>query len=626
MNFSNLYLAGKQDGKRVIQWPCAFFRAVLAAVGAVALFLTTYLVWFLLARPRSMGFLETWMDPRNHFGTGLLVFVAAVLALAVAAPLLWPVLLPVDGLPELSALPRSTRAGRLVLFGLACLATVVALFYAEENWRGKRAWDKFKSEVEAQGQRLEFSAFIPPPVANEENFAMIPLLAPLYDYKPGSQEWREPGACERAQTFARRYRAAEQLLDFAPWERGTNTWLLPWTPLRAWQAALLQATNPAAGSPRNQIPVTFAATNATLRDAAVGVLAALAESGPVIEELRAAARRPHARFNIPYDQEFSTGQFICLWHVNTLRNACEVLRLRASAELALGQTGATFADVQLILDLAETVRDEPFAFSFEIRTHSLSQCIQPLAEGLAAHQWSEAQLRAVEERLARLDLCADARRVLEAECASCVALVEHFRRSSNKRTFLARFGELVESHQARDVRVCAAAAPAGWSYREQIRLVSAIRNGVLPAIDTARRRVAPGEVRKAQQMLESVRAQSEWDSFFQHEFFLRAGNWWHWTMPAERAARTQAALDAARLACALERCRLARGELPESLDALVPQFVAKLPPDIINGEPLKYRRTEGGQFVLYSVGWNGTDEGGVVPKDWVWRSLQEPGN
>jgi hypothetical protein len=86
------------------------------------------------------------------------------------------------------------------------------------------------------------------------------------------------------------------------------------------------------------------------------------------------------------------------------------------------------------------------------------------------------------------------------------------------------------------------------------------------------------------------------------------------------------------LACALERYRLAQGQYPEDLNALVPRFVALLPHDIINGQPLKYRRTDHGQFILYSVGWNEKDDGGVVatikadpPRqdilqgDWVWQ-------
>ena len=98
---------------------------------------------------------------------------------------------------------------------------------------------------------------------------------------------------------------------------------------------------------------------------------------------------------------------------------------------------------------------------------------------------------------------------------------------------------------------------------------------------------------------------------------------------AERFAHAQASVDLARVACALERYRLAHGEFPEALDVLAPKFIPALPHDVINGEPLKYRCTDGGQFVLYSVGWNGADDGGTFAfkygrpdsekGDWVWK-------
>ena len=98
----------------------------------------------------------------------------------------------------------------------------------------------------------------------------------------------------------------------------------------------------------------------------------------------------------------------------------------------------------------------------------------------------------------------------------------------------------------------------------------------------------------------------------------------------KKFAFAQASVDLARVACALERYRLAHGEYPEKLDALVPQFIEKLPHDIINGQPLHYRRMDNGKFVLYSVGWNETDDGGQVAftksgsvdrekGDWVWQ-------
>ena len=112
-------------------------------------------------------------------------------------------------------------------------------------------------------------------------------------------------------------------------------------------------------------------------------------------------------------------------------------------------------------------------------------------------------------------------------------------------------------------------------------------------------------------------------------------------------AISQSSVDMARTAVALERYRLAHGGYPDSLDALAPQFMEKVPHDVIGGGPLHYRRTSdpssqssdaaGGQFVLYSVGWNEKDDGGVVALDgpfgksgnvnfnqgdWVWRYPQ----
>jgi hypothetical protein len=86
----------------------------------------------------------------------------------------------------------------------------------------------------------------------------------------------------------------------------------------------------------------------------------------------------------------------------------------------------------------------------------------------------------------------------------------------------------------------------------------------------------------------------------------------------------------ARVAIALERYRLEQGSYPGSLNALAPAFIRALPHDIINGRPLHYYPTSDGQFVLYSVGWNERDDGGVVALtkkggvdinrgDWVWR-------
>ncbi len=71
---------------------------------------------------------------------------------------------------------------------------------------------------------------------------------------------------------------------------------------------------------------------------------------------------------------------------------------------------------------------------------------------------------------------------------------------------------------------------------------------------------------------------------------------------------TQIALS--RAAIGLKRFHLATGEYPESLAELVPTYLPHVPIDHCNGRPLRYRRDSEELFTLYSVGENGTDDGG----------------
>ncbi|MBW7992040.1 MAG: hypothetical protein FVQ84_18775 [Planctomycetes bacterium] len=63
-------------------------------------------------------------------------------------------------------------------------------------------------------------------------------------------------------------------------------------------------------------------------------------------------------------------------------------------------------------------------------------------------------------------------------------------------------------------------------------------------------------------------------------------------------------------ALTVERYRLTEGHLPESLENLVPAYMEVVPKDPFDGLNLKYRTLETG-FVVYSVGYDLTDEGGA---------------
>ena len=59
---------------------------------------------------------------------------------------------------------------------LAILITLLGLFYTEENWRGKRAWENFKQAEAQRGFATDWKTFIPPPVPDDQNFFKAPNM------------------------------------------------------------------------------------------------------------------------------------------------------------------------------------------------------------------------------------------------------------------------------------------------------------------------------------------------------------------------------------------------------------------------------------------------------------------
>src|SRR5262249_53991512 len=98
------------------------------------------------------------------------------------------------------------------------------------------------------------------------------------------------------------------------------------------------------------------------------------------------------------------------------------------------------------------------------------------------------------------------------------------------------------------------------------------------------------------------------------------------------SAQMQFVVDATRLACALERSRMANGKRAGTLEALAPRFITAVPNDLVGGQPLHYRPTTNDAYVVYSIGWNESDDGGqlawkpenqhsvdIMNGDWVWN-------
>ncbi|MBM3887785.1 MAG: hypothetical protein FJ388_01530 [Verrucomicrobia bacterium] len=503
--------------------------------------------------------------------------------------------------------PRRFRWLKRLLFAVACLVTLLVLFHVGENWRGERAWAAYREQLVAKGAKLDWAAFIPPRVPDDQNFAMTPFLAPLQDFDPATGKLRETGALKCVQDFAKSLPTG----SLVSWRSGQRIDLV------AWRDALQK--------PPSDNPSEIKSQPRTAQEraaAAPAVLAALKPYEPIIEELRVASRRPHMRFNLNYAAENPIE--IQLPHFGPLRQVWRVLTLRASAELASGQTAQAFDDLDMILRTLGATRND-FLIGHLVTMAGLDMAAQVLWEGLADHRWSDAQLRSLQARLQAMDCLADAWNAFQAERAGFGNALFDFVRRLPGRKLLPLLQDVSGGSATESVAggLIFSLIPRGWLYFEQLSYNRVFEEQFLPIFDTTARRIHPRRVRQNEQTFEKRGLSVIW----QHRVLV------HMLLPAvtqisRRSALGQTTVDEATLACALERCRLADGKFPETLDALVPRFIAKLPHDIITGQPLKYRRDDGG-YTLHSVGWNEADDGGQlgvksVPAsedgDWVWRA------
>ena len=482
----------------------------------------------------------------------------------------------------------SWRTLRRVLLVLVGLITLIALLWTEEKLRGKYEWEKYKRELEAKGERLDFAAFAPPPISDESNFFMAPiwegtLNRPWIDPMTGEVN---PGLTNQANRLLMDTLGPSEI-DFP---KGDGGW---WTKGSLTDLKASQDYYRRVAAVTNLFPVPEKP-----RSPAEDVLLALSPYDSTVEELRRASERLGSRLPLDYSNPAVTINRL-LPILADVKGPASVLVLRAKAELSAGNSAAAFSDVEIMLRLTDSIRDQPLLIAHLVRMALMTMAIPPIYEGLARHEWTDEQLDKLQTHLEKEDFLADYAFAMGGDCALGISMIDSFPQYYRLNPFY---------------------------HHWKIAITRMFQEWVIPCVNIETRVVSPGEVRRLQEA-----EATEWKHATPYNVLAKA-EFPGLNKAVDNFARIQVGVDLARVACALERYRLANGQYAETLDVLTPQFIDKLPHDIINGEPLHYHRTDDGRFVLYSVGWNEKDDGGVhggktgwdtKEGDWVW---EYPGN
>jgi hypothetical protein len=313
--------------------------------------------------------------------------------------------------------------------------------------------------------------------------------------------------------------------------------------------------------------------------------------------------------------------------VETERVICGALRLyeaRALAHLHAGESEMALKDVRAGLKLAGFLEDQRVLHYVGVRALAMAGLLQPLWEGMQSGEWSAEQLKALQsdlEGLNPLRQLGDELRFQRVVHADFVEAIVPTRAGSDDASAPSLPRQALSS-----IRWVRRLYPRGWSLLDQ----AAIHSFYL-GLDPMSGGTDEAYVQPERELARSLMRSSSDPCF---AIFLVPRVVQMSSEAREYLLFAEAAVRLGTTACAIERFHLTTGEYPQTTGVLVPELMTSVPRDPVNGEALRYHRTDAG-YGLYSVCLDGEDNGGAYPPpdrfglrgvqpgwDWVWSGAK----
>lgn len=353
--------------------------------------------------------------------------------------------------------------------------------------------------------------------------------------------------------------------------------------------------------------------------------AALAGHRDLLEAIRSAIEKP------AYDSGFDYRKGLVDFELAPLtppRRCAQILAAAAANELGEGNLEAAHRHLLALVRLTAEQKPEPLVICQLVRIASGAIAFNTTWLALQSPGWTDPQLASVQAAWEECDFAADMAGALEMERALQLDFYEQLRNSGpSLEQILGRY--------------------------EQMDELAAAFTGSLPTRGFALHRLHAPFWRFAWADQDALRSLDDTQASIERYRFGRAQSWaalsghsvtvsqakippplpertdpehqgWYDRLRflfsntpsalgdslALRALSIQTQRQMAVAAVAIHRYAQRTGRPPGALNVLVPDYLHEVPRDPMDGQPLRYRPTEGGKFVLYSVGEDGKDDGG----------------
>ena len=334
---------------------------------------------------------------------------------------------------------------------------------------------------------------------------------------------------------------------------------------------------------------------------------------------------------IDFQLDYSKGPETPVQHLWPLKSGAQKLSAAAMCDLRAGATASAATNLCTLLALVQETHEERMLLSQLVRMAIASIATSATWEWLQATNATDAELATLQRSWERLEFIEAVENSFLMERAAMESTIQKMRASNqNFNRFAGISGSAISSgpggsadwlDDLRDIWNDTKIAGArfmwrtSWTYSDELQ---ALRGDqiVLESLRTIQTNqfFNPAYTNILNQF-EAMGISNNPDEWFlkldipdfRRIFSDENGTW---SAVVRRTMSVETSRRVVITAIALKRFQQERGNFPEKLSELTPEFLATTPLDPVDGQLLRYRRNADGTFLLYSIGENGKDDGG----------------
>lgn len=474
---------------------------------------------------------------------------------------------------------------KIFIFSVIILITLVASFITIENWRGKRAWESRVAEMKAKGEPTTLRELLGPEISEKENFAAF--FYPLVKKQDGS--FKAPERALKIQSVKYCNDGWEKIEEF-------------WPSVLNGRHSKLENISRYYRSLKPSVKIEG------LSDADV-ILDYQKQYLDIVNEYISFTERPSARFD--FDGYHKLGAPVP--HFLQMKLIQQVLSLRALAYIEKGNRNESFKITLAGFNVVNHMQSDIYLVSCMLNQSFFVMAVQPYWEGLQKHIWTDNELEQFAAILEQIDFLRGHVRTFQTERLFAFDFVKVDFYGSNGKSLRMRVFDTVMSttpHNYPFLALLAWMAPKAFLYQNSVGITRYYEDFIYDqAIMEGRAPYATHPMMQDELYIKKLSIPKN-----PYQFVTSMSS----PVAAKSLKQTflsQVIVDETKLSVFLERYYLKHKEYPESLEQLVPEFVAEVPVDRYDGKSLRYQKLGKDSYRLYSVGSNLKDDGGFRGMD-----------